>query len=370
MTGTVYFKQLETPLRTRNAASSIYNNPSKSEADLFHQLNGLTSGNGMLYPGHFLAIPGTAGVDENHRGLVTQSSQSLNFHGAMASRPPAPRSFNENFYAFLYAERHEIGIDIFNQFVEGRSSYTDILCKSIKNDIELLNDYYMASQGTLRGSPELAHNALRRTAFADKRQIIEMRIREKMAKIPRGLSMMKSDGVSIDDIRNISRSAVKRAFDVKKLNGKIKKLGEAIDKADSLARSVAKNATKIGFSLQVATGAMTLYDNFAENGSVSRAQRANPNSADIIGFHSHIKAAGNVAGGYVGGVAGGLIVALVLGNPVGLGALAVVGVATVAAGAIGGWAGGEVASQGAERAMKAIDPSRATEIDMIVNAED
>jgi len=367
MAPTIYFQQIDTPISARDAIAQVYHQPQRDSEDILKKINNL-SGNEFMYPGEFLCVPSLSGIPEQSIPLLQNVSSELKHSTTHAKKPPAPRQFNEGFSQYLYAQAPDIGIDIMNQFVGGRAKFIESTVSEMKDDLRQLNGLLLKSAS--RSTAGVPHGAPKFSAFGAEKAVIFQKLQRSLRVLPKGFEVMKANATSAQDALGISNRTVKRAF---KANGsavEIKQIKTAMATADEAARVTSNGAKYLGISLQIAMGAKTIYENVSSTGPVAQRQRANPGSADIIGLHATGKDIGQTAGSYVGGLAGAGLATVLLSNPVGWAGLAVVGIAAVAAGATGGYLGGQWGGAAAAEGMRIIDPSRSDEIDIVVSADE
>ncbi|MBR0939520.1 hypothetical protein [Bradyrhizobium jicamae] len=367
---TIYFQQIDAPIRAQDAIATVYRQPTKDSVDLLKKINNLT-GKEFMYPGDLLCVPSSHGIPEHSIPTIQESSLVLSHSSRHAHWAPAAQQFNNNFEKYLYAQKEDIGIDVLKNFSEGRSTLVETVVSQITDDLRQLNTLLLNSASRSSGVP---YNAPKFSAFDAQKAQIFQRLQNSMRILPKGFEVMKANAVSAQDALGISNNAVKRAFRTSGASVEVKQIRETIARADEAARITKNGAKYLGISLQVAMGAKTIYDHLAPGGAVQTEQRANPQSSDIIGLNAAGRdiggTAGSFLGGYLGGLAGAGVATLLLSNPVGWTGLAVVGIAAIAGGATLGFAGNEGGGFVAGKIMRAIDPSRTAEINMIVSPKE
>jgi len=308
--GTAYCKMVEYPIDAAAAAKDVYISPTPELLSRFNTMNGLGSRD-MLYPGQLLVVPSST-MNEQEAGGLRTLPQIVNHQGRNGGTPADSKAYNREFDLFQALTTYAGGA-LASPYFGGVTDYIQIRLGEVEKQFGLLQDAYLKAQrANLRlGSPQA--QALRSAP--------EAALKAQLTGLAKTKLLVRPDAKSLKDALDISHKSIAHQVRTTGSPVEVREISRAIGKTKALS-TVVKRAGMIGLTISVGSSIATTIDDYKTKGSkagISTGYRETSGFAGALG--------GAVLLGFVVGTGG-----------LGLGIVAV-GLAAVAGGVAGEFAG-------------------------------
>lgn len=335
MTDKAYFQLLDSPLSGQDAAGKLYCSPSGDTIDLFRQVNGL-HGNEMLYPGHFVVTPSLDGTSAQGLAGMQSLSQQVNYLQRNGAAGADPVAFNRDFDMLSVLSGNSKEAKAAGSYFKGASKYLETRLSVITKDFAELEKIY--NRALLQGVD------LRSPQFRAMRKPIEDALHDQLKGWHKSTILRNAERPSMKDALGISHKSIRHSFRTTGNPVEIKQIGQAVDRANGLSKSLKRLGT-FGKVLSVGSTVAVIAEDYRTKGLAGGAHTMGREAAGL--------AAGTAAGAWGGtaGAAGATAALLFFGLGTGGVGFVVIGIGAVAGSLIAGTA----ASEGAKMAYDGVE---------------